>query len=453
MTVSSSPARRPPAATPRPASTIGVPLVAGAGLPLAFVATGLVFLLAGVAGLVARPGILLLPQTHPHLVAHVHLWLPGFLLTVAMGAVYQMMPVVLGVPLATRATGAWIHLALHMAGVTALVAGFFQGRFDAVAAGGAVVAAGMVLFTRTVWATFRAGPRRDATAWCFPLSAAWLLLTVALGTFMAANRWWSLLDAPSLALLRAHAHLGLVGFFLTLLLGATFHLVPMFTMGALRRPRLVAASVACAQAGLLLLVVGWLAPTPALVRAGATGLAASLAFSGGALRATLRARTRRPLEPGLRAFLTGLLLLAVSAPLGIALLPGLLPADRGAVVYGIVIIPAGLAFAVLGMLCKIVPFLVWMRAYGPLVGRETVPAATRLGSRRLQIVWFVLHLAAISVLAPAAALGSPTLAHLGAWLLAAAIGAFGIDVVRVLDHLRRPHTTPLHPSSSQPSPP
>jgi len=442
MNAPSSSTQRPPAAAPGPARTIGVPLIAGASLPLAFIGTGLLFLVASVVGLAVFPSVLMLPQTHPHLVAHVHLWLPGFLLTVSMGAMYQMMPVVLGTPLATSTTSAWIHLVLHATGMSAIVAGFAVGRFEVIAFGGSIVTAGVMLFARSVWFTFRAGRRRDATAWCFPLSAGWLLLTVSLGVFMAVNRRWGLFDVSSLVLLRSHAHLGLVGFFLTLLQGATFQLIPMFTMGSVRRPRLVTSSVVCSQVGLPVLATGWILALPVLTVAGAIALVASLACAGIALRATIHARTKRPLEPGIRAFLSGMVLLAAAALLGTALLASLIPEERGAVVYGLVAIPAALALAVLGMLCKIVPFLVWMRTYGPRVGRESVPSATQLGSRRLELAWYILHLAALVVLAPALALRIPALASVGAWVLAAAILIFAANVVRVLDHMRRPRTAP-----------
>lgn len=106
-----------PLERPRGAVT-GITLVAGGRLPLAFISAGLgAFAVASVT-LALNPGVLLLPVIHPYVVALAHLWLPGFLLSVCLGAIYQLMPVVLGTPLMIKNVGAWTHLVLHLVGVT-----------------------------------------------------------------------------------------------------------------------------------------------------------------------------------------------------------------------------------------------------------------------------------------------------------------------------------------------
>src|SRR4029450_12488360 len=89
--------------------TVGISLVAGARLPLAFIGIGLTALALAATGLAARPQLPLLPHSHPFVVALAHLWLPGFLLSVSMGAMYQLMPVVLGAALRLPLAAAWAH--------------------------------------------------------------------------------------------------------------------------------------------------------------------------------------------------------------------------------------------------------------------------------------------------------------------------------------------------------
>src|SRR6187401_1382636 len=97
-----------------PVTSVGISLVAGARLPLAFIGTGLVAFALAVGALAVRPQLLLLPHSHPHVVALAHLWLPGFLLSVSMGAMYQLMPVVLGTALELPIAAAWAHGGLHV---------------------------------------------------------------------------------------------------------------------------------------------------------------------------------------------------------------------------------------------------------------------------------------------------------------------------------------------------
>src|SRR5690349_5664104 len=140
------------ARTPRPPA---VSLIGGGRLPLAFIVYGLLLFATACAWLVWNPSLLLQPYLHPRIVALVHLWMPGFLLSVTLGAFYQLMPVVLGAPLQAGPRCPWIHFAAHALGVPALVAGFVSGRFEWVAAGGLFITAGILFLTTVTWRTFR----------------------------------------------------------------------------------------------------------------------------------------------------------------------------------------------------------------------------------------------------------------------------------------------------------
>ncbi len=437
-----------------------VPLVGGARLPLAFIGGGLLALaVAGLwtARLSADGG---LPFAHPHMVALAHVWLPGFLLSICLGASYQLMPVVLGVPLRAGLTSLWVHAALHAAGVVMLVIGLTGGHYILAGLGGLALVAGVTRFAVATFATFAASTRRDAPAWSFPLAAGWLWATVLAGVVLAANRHAPFLPVSALDLLRAHAHLGLVGYFLSLLQGVTFQLVPMFTMGRACAPRWAAGGLACTQVGVTLLVSGlagaWRLPTlvgTALVLGG-------MACSGTALTATLRSRRRRVLDPGLKAFVAGAVVLALGALWGGALAAGVFGSDNvvaATAVYGLLAMAGGLSLAVLGMLCKILPFLVWMIAYGSRVGREPVPPATALASRRLEQTWLGAHLAGLALLGAGVFAESRIAMTAGGGLLVAGIACYLVIALRVLAHVwrgsvvgRKPGQP--HPGSASPHP-
>ncbi len=414
-----------------------MPLVGGARLPLAFIVGGIVALAVASAWLAMEPSMVLLPHLHPRVVALAHLWLPGFLLSVCFGATYQLTPVVLGAPLAwERAT--WVHLVLHVTGVPTMVYGFFTGQYIWVAAGGGCVAAGSWLFTANVLATFARSSRRDAIGWSLPLASIWLALTVGAGLAMAASRLGITLPVSPLALLRAHAHAGLAGFFVTLVQGVAFQLVPMFTLGEVRKPWRIAAGLAGTQTGLVVLAIGLALELGALTWSGAALIVSGLVFSGIALIATVATRRKRVLEPGLSAFFAGAASVGIAAVGGVALLLARQGevAVRGALAYGVVVIAGAVALMVMGMLCKIIPFLVWMRAYGPRVGRQPVPAAHTLGHPTWEKSWLWLHIAGVVSLITGVCLGTQEIIAVGAWLLAAGVVLFSMNATRVLAHLR-----------------
>ncbi len=419
-----------------------MPLVAGARLPLAFIVGGLLAFGAGALWLSCFAGESgLPPHFHPRLVALAHLWLPGFLLSVCLGASYQLMPVVLGAPLRAPDKFLWAHAALHLGGVLALVLGLARLRYAWAGLGGLAVSAGALMLFVVTLRAFLASRRRDAAAWSFPLAAGWLLATVLAGVVLALNRGHPFLRLPILDLLRAHAHLGLVGYFTTLLQGVTFQLVPMFTMGEARRPRHALLGLFATQAGLALLGSGLALGLRPLVLVACAVILPSLACTAFAFCATLATRRRRKLEPGLLAFVLGMTLLGAAALLGAVLVMVDIPPEKlfaAATAYGLVIVVGGLGLTIIGMLGKILPFLVWMKAYGPLVGREPVPVATTLSSKALEHAWLAAHLAGLLGLALGAASSAVWPARIGGVLLALAAALSLANSARVLRHLRRP---------------
>ena len=97
------------------------------------------------------------------------------------------------------------------------------------------------------------------------------------------------------------------------------------------------------------------------------------------------------------------------------------------------------------MMCKIVPFLTWMRAYGPKVGRGPTPAAGALTQPALERLAFGLQfLAVIPLIIGAWSLNTGWLA-LGAWSLAGGVALFLADMAGVLKHLWWPVAAALPP--------
>jgi hypothetical protein len=426
-----------------------LPAAAGTALPLAFIAFGLAWLALGTGWLAVRTDLLATHHAVPGTVALVHAWVLGFLLPVTFGAVYQLLPVVLGVSLASHPR-AWIHFGLQAPGASGVVIALAAWRMELVVLAAVPVVLGVCLFADNVWRTVaRAGPLRDPVAAAFALAAGWLVLTVLAGGLLAVNRRWFFLPLSPLALLRAHAHLGVAGFFLTLLQGASFRLVPMFTLGEVRNWRRVRAGLGATQVGLLGLVPALAWEWSGLAALAAVVLFIGLALSGWELAATLATRRKRRLAPGLQGFTGGAVVLGAAAVGGLVLaLPAGRPfpeSPRWAMLYGSAALLGGLIPMVLGLLCKILPFLVWLRAYAPLIGRQATPPATGLSRPGLERIWLGGHAGALIALLAGVAVENEPLLCLGGWLLAVAVGAFLINSWVVFSHLRRPRRLAADP--------
>jgi hypothetical protein len=214
----------------------------------------------------------------------------------------------------------------------------------------------------------------------------------------------------------------------------------MFMLGTVPDWRPVRAGLWLSQFGLLGLVPALAWHAGYLAAACTTLIIAGMIISAWALKQTLRTRKKRQLDPGVKGFLRGLGGLVGAAVVGLLLVwpttPwSSAPGGFSAMVYIVILFVAGLLPVITGMMCKIVPFLTWMRAYGPKVGHVPTPPAGALANPRLERWALAIQGAsAAPLLIGVWRLNTPLLCA-GAWMLAAGVVLFLFDMFGILKHL------------------
>jgi hypothetical protein len=113
----------------------------------------------------------------------------------------------------------------------------------------------------------------------------WLLANGALGILVALRPGLGGILAPT------HAHLGMIGFFLSMVMGVAFWMLPR--PGGLRQPRLEAITFLLLQAGMITRVVGepWWRATGSVFAHGLFSVSGGLVF-GAVVTFALAMRTR-----------------------------------------------------------------------------------------------------------------------------------------------------------------
>src|SRR5262249_41063013 len=89
-------------------------------LPLVFVLAGSLALLTGIAWLVADPSILAAYHYNQRVIAVTHLFVLGWICSIVMGAMYQLVPVALETKLHSEKL-AWCQFVLHLVGFIGMV--------------------------------------------------------------------------------------------------------------------------------------------------------------------------------------------------------------------------------------------------------------------------------------------------------------------------------------------
>jgi hypothetical protein len=192
---------------------------------------------------------------------------------------------------------------------------------------------------------------------------------------------------------------------------------------------------------LALLTESRLLPAAALAVAAAGG-----AFILQTVRMT-RERRRPQLDWGLRFVLTGAAFLVPTAALGLGFAFGWLRDPRLASAYGVVALGGWISLTIVGMLLKIVPFLVWYRTFAGRAGREPVPTPAQLSWPAAEGASYGLLTLGIMALALAVAAASPTGIRLGGIALSAGALLLVVALVRIVPGARYVRTPAAGDSS------
>lgn len=466
-----------PTTAPRPAS-FGLAGAPDVTLPLRFLLTGILSLFVGVGLLVARPDLLASYHYNQHIVAVTHLFVLGFALSVVTGAMYQLVPVALETRLHSERLARW-HFPVHLVSVAGMVWMFWVWDMKQIGHFGSGLALGVGLFVWNLVRTLRRVRGWNPVSFGIASALFWLTAVVSAGLAVAAAKsTYELVGKPNvfpllawtlaglkatanflsrfepLAVMHAHAHLGILGVFVLITVGVAYKLVPMFLIAEIRNPLRAWASLGLVNLGLAatvlaILLQSRLKPVAALL------VVAGLALYGLELAAIVQSRKRLVIDWGLTGFLTSQALLAPTAAFGLVLSwPGLpLNEFTGRLenAYGFLALLGVVGLAIVGMLHKILPFLVWFAAYSREVGRSRTPALHDMYSATLQAWSFWLWLGGLAVLLAGILTASTLGTRAGAILLGASLAVFAVNAAAVLRHLFRPRLQPLTPTPRSPT--
>ena len=452
------------------------PVVAAApsvSLPLRFMITGLLSLLVGVGWLAVRPDLLATYHYNQYIIALTHLFVLGWLGSVVMGAMYQLVPVALETKLYSERLAKWQFI-VHLIAFAGMVWMFRKWDMKQVGHFGSAMALGVGLFVYNIARTLLRVPKWNVIATAIASALAWFALTAVAGLSIAAAKcsyesteglataggvrqivsglravgsFMSHFDAINA--MHAHAHLGVVGFFTILIVGVSYKLIPMFTLSEIQSRIRANLSVGLLNVGLLGSVVAILLRSP-LKFVFALVIVAALAIYGWELRAIVSARKRVALDWGVKSFLTAVAMLLPLSLLAAVLAWPRLPLNMftGQLenLYGFLGLIGFVTLAIIGMLHKIIPFLVWFHAYSPHVGRAQLPALADLYSERLQIESFWAWQVGLAVTSVGIILPSALAVRAGVVLLAASLALFAVNVGKIVSHIRRPVLKPFSPT-------
>ncbi len=420
-------------------------------VPLRFFLTAPWFLLLA-AALVAWQGpVIFASRWLPATLALTHLLTLGFMAQIMLGALLQILPVVVGVVVPRpQLTAALIHIPLTL-GALALSVAFLSGQplwfHPALGLLGLSFGVALIAVHLALWRA----PVVSGTVIALRCALGALLVTIGLGLLLGGYFGWGL-NLPVIALTHLHAAWGLVGWTTLLVAGVAYQVVPMFQITP-PYPSWFVRGFAPLTVVLLItwsafVLGGW---TSAAMLASAM-LAVGLAVLAGTTLYLLTQRRRKIGDATLGYWRVSMVSLLTGALLWLAtvLIPTLAQAPPVELLLGILLIFGFTVAVINGMAYKIVPFLAWFHLQAQLLRRAKVPNMKQLlPEARIRRQWWA-YLAALLLLLAAAV--APTIftypAALALGVTAAWLGVNLWSVWRMYRRVRHEGSTSAPPKVS-----
>lgn len=333
-------------------------------VPLRFFAVAPLFLSLGALILLSGADNPFSDAHMPALLAATHCITLGFMVTIMVGAMQQILPVVIGSPMPGSRLTAWLIFLALVSGALLLPAGFVLGQPSLLNLAWPLLLLAFTTFIGASLISLARSPARNATRTALQLSVCALAVGLALGALLAHGYATGtvLPDAGDLA--SAHVSLMLGGWVLLLIVGVSYQVVPMFQLTP-NYPKWLTVTLAPAIFGSLLLNESLLLFRPESRWPVVVAQGMFWVLAGGFAVATLSVqskRRRRVADATLSFFRLGMMALLFAVLLAITV-PLFQVTDRLEMLIVIVFL-LGFAMSVMhGMLYKIIPFLVWFHLF------------------------------------------------------------------------------------------
>lgn len=318
---------------------------------------------------------------HPQTLAITHTMALAWGSMMIFGASHQLLPVLVEGELASDRL-AYLTFGFSAVGIPFLIYGFYVLDFGwPLILGAVLINIGMICYLANVLISSFAKGQRSVHAWYVITATLWLLATTIFGLLLALNFQTPIFSANSLVYLSIHAHMGIVGWFVLMVIGVGSRLIPMFLISKYTDDRMLWWVFALLHLALIGYIVLFLAQVPQSLfyLPIALGLVAILLFARHCLKAH-RVRIRKNVDKQMKTSLISvaqMLLPFVALIVALALLPqGIHPGM--ALIYGFCIFFGWITAIILGMTFKTMPFIVWNKVYRDKAHKGRTPAPKEL---------------------------------------------------------------------------
>ena len=376
---------------------------------------------------------------HPHILAITHTMALGWGTMIILGASHQLVPVLIESKLYSNIL-AYISFILAAIGIPLLVYGFyvFDMRWPAQWGGWLVVMAILAYMINIAVSMVKSKHESVHAVFVFT-ATTWLCFTAILGLAQVYNFTSILLPESSLHYLTLHAHAGIIGWFLLLIIGVASRLIPMFLISKYSNVRLLWWIYALINGALLIFVILFLYPgREALLFIPVITVFIAISLFIYYCYWAYKKRIRKQVDEQVKLSLISVVMLLLPVLFLILVIVTLILTSGEQlnliISYGFIIFFGWITVIIMGMTFKTLPFIVWNKVYHHLSGLGKTPSPKDLFNNPVFKIMAIAYLAGFIIFTLGILFGNSIVLKLGAIFLLITAVLYNWNVLKVLMH-------------------
>ena len=377
---------------------------------------------------------------NPKLLSLVHLTTLGWISMIIFGALYQLVPVVLDVKLHNEKL-AKINFYIYALSIIIFVFAFWNMYSQALLfeIGGTLMFTAITLFSYNIMMSAFNAKRKLIAAKFIISSIFWFFTTAVFGLILVFQLTNPYLDINHLQFLKAHAHFGMVGWFLLLIIGVSSRLIPMFLVTHNLNEKKLSFALYAINIGLVALATVFFMNLSAIyIIVSALIIVIGIASYVSFLVDAYRNRIKKILDIGMQHSALAIFILVF--PIVFATIAPFTINDhfelsqQTVLVYGLSVLLGFITSLLLGQTYKTLPFIVWLFEYRGKMGQGKTPLPKDLYSEKVaEIHYFTFAIGFLSLVGGVLLEYTPA-AYVGSVFFVITALLYNFNVIKIIRH-------------------
>ncbi|WP_323027012.1 hypothetical protein [Gelidibacter japonicus] len=374
---------------------------------------------------------------NPYTLAITHTLALGWGTMIILGASHQLFPVLIEGKLHSNLLA---HLSFYFAaiGIPLLVFSFYKFNMGIVAQTGAIlINLSIICYIANLIMSISKSKKGNVHA-IFAITAAfWLILTTGLGLLLIYNFTYNILSQDSLYYLSFHAHMGIIGWFLVMVLGVGSRLIPMFLISKYENKKILWFVYALINGGLLSFIsIIFMSLEFGLYLIPIVLIGMGIILFGYYIKQSYSKRIRKKVDGQVRISMVSVAFMVVPVLILVGIITVFTSMNnvKFVLLYGFTIFFGWITAIILGMTFKTLPFIIWNKVYHNIAGLGKTPNPKELFSTPIFIATTAAYIIGFVVFGYGIVSTDLLILKVGAVFLLATALLYNLNVFKILFH-------------------